>query len=205
MMIPLRRVPPVDERELHDRALQKHPLILVDLLQSFADQIVGFVRHDLKCDEETAYDAVIDVLYAYVTTPNRYDPRRGRLVSYLTKAAKHRVQDRLKSGASRTQREQNYASGFELRLMPPKDILENSVEASRAMDRLIEQKYLKDERDIATLRLILMGERSTEKLAQALGLDTSSQEQMRREVKRHRDRLMKILERFGKEDPDDLS
>ncbi|WP_162159637.1 RNA polymerase sigma factor [Cystobacter fuscus] len=175
-------------------------MILIDLLKAVARQIEGFVRHDLKCDEETAYDAVIDVLYAYVEAPGRYDPDRARLVTYLTKAAKHRVQDRLKSGASRAQREENFASVVELGQSAPKDILENFVEASRAVERL--EKRL-SERDLAVVRLILSGESSTEALARALGLNPSSQEEMRREVKRHRDRLMKILERLGKEDPDD--
>ena len=203
MRMSIRKVPPGDERELHERALQKDPLILVDLLHAFAERIEGFLRHDLKCDKETAYDALIDVLFAYVTTPERYDPQRGRLVSYLTKAAKHRVQDRLRSRASEAQREENFANVVELRQSPPKDILENYVEASRAVDRLIEKGLLKDERDVAALRLIISGESATEKLALALGLDTSCLERMRLVVKRHRDRLMKILERFGKEDPDD--
>ncbi|WP_395838257.1 RNA polymerase sigma factor [Cystobacter fuscus] len=194
------RVPPIDERELHARALQKDPLILVDLLKAVAKQIEGFVRHDLKCDEETAYDAVIDVLYAYVEAPSQYDPNKGRLVTYLTKAAKHRVRDLLKSGDSRTRREGNYASSVELWQTPSKDILENFVEASRAVERL---KKRLSERDLAVLRLILSGESSTEVLARALGLDPSSPEEMRREVKRHRDRLMKVLERLGKEDSDD--
>lgn len=192
---------PLDERELHARALQKDPLVLIDLLKAVAKQIEGFVRHDLKCEQDVAYDAVIDVLYAYVATPGRYDPDRGvRLVTYLTKAAKHRVQDRLKSGDSRTRREENFASSVELGRTPSKDILENFVEASRAVERL---KKRLSERDLAVVLLIASGERSTEVLARALGLDPSSPEEMRREVKRHRDRLMKTLERFGKEDPDD--
>ncbi|WP_157823981.1 RNA polymerase sigma factor [Melittangium boletus] len=199
----IRRVPPVDERQLHDRALQKDPAILVDLLLAFAERIEGFLTSGLKCDKETAHDALIDVLFAYATTPERYDPRQGRLVTYLTQAAKYRVRDRLRSRASEAQREENFASVVELWQPSPKEDLENYVEASRAVDRLIEKGLLKDERDVAALRLILSGESSTETLARALGLDTSCLERMRQEVKRHRDRLMKILERFGKEDPDD--
>jgi|GEM_PF-991106 len=202
MRMSIRRVPP-DERELHERALQKDPLILVDLLDAFAGRIEGFLTSGLKCDKETAYDALIDVLFAYATTPERYNPQQGRLVTYLTQAARYRVRDRLRSRASEAQREENFASVVELRQSTPKDILENYVEASRAVDRLIEKGLLKNEKDVAALRLIISGEGSTETLARALGLDTSCLERMRQEVKRHRDRLMKILERFGKEDPDD--
>lgn len=199
----MRRIPPDEERVLHERALRKDPVVLIDLLKFFVKRIEGFVRHDLSCDQETAYDAVIDVLFTYVKAPERYDPDRALLVTYLTKAAKYRVRDQLKSRESRTHREQNYASDVELHEVSPKDILENYVEASRVLDRLIERKILKNEREVAFLRLILSGEGSTEVLARVLELETSSQEELRREVKRHRDRLMKMLERFGKEDPDD--
>ncbi|ATB30235.1 NACHT domain-containing protein [Melittangium boletus] len=197
---PFQRPPPVDEeRELHERALQGDPGVLTDLAQSFAHRLEGTLRRDMRCDAEAAYDAVIDVLFAYVTMPERYDPRTGRLETYLTQAAKHRVRDRMRSRASEALREENFASVVELWQSPPGDILEDFVEASRAVDRLIQQEHLRDEKDVAFLRLILSGEGSTEKLAEVLGLETDSQEQMRRDVKRHRDRLAKMLERFGKE------
>ncbi|MFY0581211.1 NACHT domain-containing protein [Cystobacter fuscus] len=198
---PLQKGPRVDdEKALHGRALQRDPSVMAELFRSFANQIEGFLRHDLMCDAETAYDAVIDVFFAYLAEPERYEPEKARLITYLTRAAKYRVQDQLKSGASRSQREENFASVVELGQPSPKDILENFVEASRAVDRLAKRL---NESDLATLRLIVSGEGSTEKLAQALELDISSPEEMRQNVKRHRDRLMKILERLGQEDRDD--
>ncbi|WNG20785.1 NACHT domain-containing protein [Cystobacter fuscus] len=190
-----RRVPLVNEDgELHDRALQGDPLLPTDLVQSFANQIEGFLRSELMCDAETAYDAVIDVIFTYLAKPDRYDPQRGRLVTYLTREAKHRVWDQLRLGALRAQREQNFASVVELGQSSPRDALEDFVEVSRVVDRL--EKHL-NEGDRASLRLLVSGENSTEKLAEALGLNISSPEQMRQEVKRHRDRLLKILQRLG--------
>ncbi|MBM7115683.1 RNA polymerase sigma factor [Archangium primigenium] len=201
--MPTQREPP-DERDLHARALRKDPVILLDLLKAFAQKMQGFVLRDLNCGEEAAYDAVIDVLFAYVATPERYDPKRGALlVTYLTQAAKYRVRDQLRSTSARVERDKKWGGDVELGQRTAKDILENYVEASRAVDRLIAKGHLKSPKDIAALRLILSGESSTEVLARALGLDTSNEELMRRMVKRHRDRLMKILERFGKEDLDD--
>jgi RNA polymerase sigma-70 factor, ECF subfamily len=177
-------------------------LILVDLLEAFMDQMESFVRRDPKwpCDQEMAHDAIVDVLLSYVETPERYNPARARLVSYLTKAAKYRVRDRLKSRSSESEREQNHASVVELWRSSPKDILENSVEAARVMDQL---KNHLDEKDLIALHLFLSQERSSLVWAQTLGLDTSDEERMQQEVKRIKDRLMKILQRFGKEDPDD--
>lgn len=74
------------------------------------------------------------------------------------------------------------------------------MEARRALERLEKLNSSKEER--AFLGLILQGERSTRRLAEALGLGPMSEMDLRREVKRRRDRLMKRLERLGKEDSD---
>jgi DNA-directed RNA polymerase specialized sigma24 family protein len=199
-LAPAQRSPSTEEDQaLHERALQGDPSILSSLMQSFAPWLTSFVQHDLKCDQETAYDSVIDALFSYVQEPQHYDPRKSRLVTYLTRAAKHRARDRLRVWASRVRREQAFVSAIELAFPPPRDSLENFMEASHAFDRLIDQKILKDDRDVALLRSILSGERSTEALAQVLGLSASSPEDMRRKVKQHQDRLMKMLERFGKD------
>lgn len=195
------QISPEKERELHDRALRKDPVILIALLETFADRIAGFVRQkSARCDAETAYDAVVDVLLAYARTPERYEPHQGRLVTYLTRAVKYRVKDKLKSRDAEAEREKNHASVVELWRSSPKDHLENSVEAARVMARLENQL---SGRDQAALRLLLLQERSSRVWAQTLGLDTSDEEWMQREVKRHKDRLVKILQRFGKEELDE--
>jgi RNA polymerase sigma-70 factor (ECF subfamily) len=206
MRIPPRREPPLDELELHQLALQKNRFALLELLTAFTDRIVGFLVADLKCARQTAEDVVVDVICDYVEEPSRYDPHKARLITYLTRAAKYRLWDQRRSEIASARRDQEFGHVVvEFWQRPPKEVMEDSVEANRVVDRLIQRGLLKDEKDVAALRLILSGERSTEKLAEVLGLSALPQEQMRREVKRHRDRLMKILERFGKEDPDDPS
>jgi RNA polymerase sigma-70 factor (ECF subfamily) len=203
MRIPPRREPPIiNELDLYRRALKRDPVILADLFEALAEKIIKFVMNDLKCSEDTADNAVFDALTDYVEQPERYDPQKGRLLTYLTQAAKYQAKDRLKSEAATARREQEFGRVVELWRRTPKEEMENAVEASRVMEQLRKRGLLKDE-DMAAFELIMKGERSTERLAQALGLGALPLEQMRREVKRHRDRLMKILERFGKEDPDD--
>ncbi len=202
MRIPPRREPPKDEPDLHRRALERDPVILADLFKLLAEKIIKFVMRDLKCGEDTADNAVFDALTAYVEQPGRYDPLKGRLISYLTQAAKYQARDRLRAENSMSRREQEFGRVVELWRRTPKEEMEDAVAASRAMEQLRERGLLKDE-DMAALELILSGERSPERLARALGLGALPLEQMRLEVKRRRDRLMKILERFGKEDSDD--
>jgi len=73
--------------------------------------------------------------------------------------------------------------------------MERVVEARELWQKV--ERALQDERDRAALALILDGERSTEALAEALGLQGLPQLERQREVKRHRDRLVKVLERLG--------
>ena len=202
MRIPPRREPPIDELDLHRRAVERDPVILADIFQAFAQWLIKILRDDLKCTQDMADNAVFDTLLAYVEQPNRYDPQKGRLITYLARAAKYQVLDRRRSEESTTRREQEFGRVVELRRRTPKEEMEDAVEASRVMEKLRKRGLLKDE-DMAAFKLIMSGERSTERLAEALGLGSLPPEQMRREVKQHRDRLMKILKRFGKEDSDD--
>ncbi len=193
----------VDELKLHERVLQGDPVVPVDVFRTFMPPILKVLESEMSCNREDAHDSAIDAVLSYLRTPERYDPQRARLSTYLTQAAKKRAMDRRRSSDARTRREQDFAGVFEVQARPPKEVLEKSVEASLAAQRL--DSLGLDEREREVLRLVLQGERSTRKLATVLGLDLLPEDEQRREVKRHRDRLMKMLERLGKEDPDDES
>jgi RNA polymerase sigma-70 factor (ECF subfamily) len=193
---------PEDERVLHERVVQHDPVASTDVFMTYMDRIVKVLMQRLGCDEDAAYDSTVEVIFTYIHKPARYDPGKGRLFSYLMQAAKHRAVDKRRSADARARREQDFV---ELPARTPKEEMEDSVEARLVMKRLVERGYLKNERDWDALGLILSGERSTEVLAVALGLTSLPKEELKRAVKRHRDRLMKLLERFGKEDSDDES
>ena len=55
-----------------------------------------------------------------------------------------------------------------------------------------------DPMDLRLLTLILEGERSTERFARILGLCGLPVKEQRRQVKRHKDRIKKRLERYGR-------
>lgn len=192
-----------EEQALHERVLRKDPVAPPDVFRVFMDPIVAALAKHGRYEREDAYDSVIDVLYSYLNNPERYVAQKGRLSTYLTEAAKKRARDRYRSTEARQRREQEFGRVFELGARSPKDSLEISVEARRAVIRL-EQSALGEE-DRALLGLVLQGERSTLVMAEAIGLASLPEDDRRREVKRHRDRLMKWLARFGKEDPDDES
>ncbi|ADO69630.1 sigma-70 family RNA polymerase sigma factor [Stigmatella aurantiaca] len=189
--------PSVDEAGLHQRVLQGDPVAPVDVFQTYMDQILKILIQERGCDAEVANDSAVDAVMSYLNEPSRYDPRRGRLSTYLIQAAKNRASDRHRTATSQARRDQDYANVVTLQQRPPKEALEDAVEAKRLL-QLVE-KLLKREKDKITLEHFLQDERSTEALAEALGLKALSPEQKKREVKRHKDRLTKFLERLGKE------
>jgi RNA polymerase sigma-70 factor (ECF subfamily) len=192
------------ELKLHERVLQGDPVVPVDIYRAFMPPILKILESEMSCNPEDAHDSAIDAVLSYLRTPERYDPHRARLSTYLTQAAKKRAMDRRRSTEARSRREHDFAGVVEVQARPPKEVLEKFVEARLAAQRL--DGLGLDEREREFLRLVIQGERSTGMLAKVLGLDSLPEDEQRREVKRHRDRLMKMLERLGKkEDPDDES
>lgn len=81
----------------------------------------------------------------------------------------------------------------------------NWVEGESCQERLDSQKVREEiyklfpeTRDLAILKLILAGEKKTEAFAKVLEIEDRSPQEKRREVKRHKDRIQKRLERYGK-------
>ena len=192
-----------DELALHERVLRKDPVAPAEVFQAFMDPILRILVEEERCNADDANDSAIDALFAYLRAPERYDRHRARLSTYLIHAARRRAVDRRRSREARTRREHEFAVTRDTHSRNPKDVLDAAVEARLAVD-LLETARM-GERELQFLRLVLQGESSTAKLAEVLGKGSLPEVERRREVKRHRDRLMKLLERLGREHPDDRS
>jgi len=189
-----------DELGLHERVLQHDPVAPSEVFRVFMDPILNILVRDLACDRWDAHDAAVEAVLAYLEQPDRYDPKKGRLLTYLAGAAKHRLVDHLRSAAAQARREQKFAELVELQARPPNERLEETVEARLAWERF--EKRMKSEEDRQAFRLILQGKQPAERFAEVFGLTSLPRDAMEREVKRNRDRLMKLLERFRREGPD---
>jgi len=191
------------ELELHERVLQEDPVAPAEVFRDFMEPVLRILMEEDRCNADDAHDSAIDALFAYLRAPERYDRRRARLSTYLIHAARRRAMDRRRSSEARTRREREFAVTVDLRSRNPKDVMDAAVEAGQAAELLETVKLSERERQF--LGLILQGESSTERLAEVLGKASLPEDERRREVKRHRDRLMKQLERLGREHPDDRS
>src|SRR5215217_601400 len=189
-----------EEQALHERVLKKNEsLASEDVFRVFMDPIIKFLCTHRGKTKDEAHDAVCDVLLEYLENPERYQAHKSRLSTYLTRAAEMQARDMYRSQEARQRREREFGGVIELRARTPNESLEIIVEARLAVGRL-EQAV--QEKDRAALGLILQGERSTHALAKAMNLPPLPEKDLRRAVKRNRDRLMKLLGRCGKEDRD---
>ncbi|QSQ17928.1 AAA family ATPase [Myxococcus landrumensis] len=179
------------------------PKAIAEIFQKHIELIVHHLRFDLQCSHETALDSAVDAIFSYLRSPERYDPKGTRIETYLVQTARRKALDRIRSESARTRREQDFADLIGLEATSPNENLEVTVEARRVSDVLTTHSALSNPNDLATLRLLLQGENSTETLAKAMGLDGLSKEKMRLEVKRQRDRIMKHLQRLGEMGSDD--
>jgi RNA polymerase sigma-70 factor (ECF subfamily) len=197
-----------DEMALHQRLLDHDPVAYADVFLMYMDRLADRLRRQLKCDVDLARDAALEAVLAYRSKPERFDSQKGQLFPYIAKVARHKAMDLLSSDHARVRREKENSDVEHQRTTPKEEErkMENSVRARLLVDRLEAGRVL-NERDRALLMEILVGDGSTEELARVLDLPPMPKAERQREVKRHRDRLMRKLERFGKkeEKPDDES
>lgn len=202
----MRHPSPEEEMLLHQRLLEHEPLAYFDVFPMYMERLAKQLEK-IGYDVDVARDAALDAVLVYREKPERYDRRKVHLFTYIMGVARNKAIDRWRSSQARAQREKKQGD-VELLLRTPKDSMEQMetyVRVRQLVDQLEEGGML-DERDRAVLRLFLIDEKSTEEVAKVLRLPPMSKEDRQREAKRHRDRLMKLLERFGKkEDPDDDS
>jgi RNA polymerase sigma-70 factor, ECF subfamily len=185
-----------EELKLHERVLAEDPVATIDLVEGYMPALLEVLRKDLGCEGDLAYDSAVDAVFGYLRAPIQFEASLGRLCTYLTRIAKNRAVDRLRSATSSAARDLAFASAVELGRSSPKELLVNAVQAREVWDHI--EAGVSDARDRAALRLILEGERETATLAEVLGLSALPLDDQRQQVKRERDRLMKTLERLGK-------
>lgn len=186
---------------MHERVLRRDKVAPADVYETFADRIIGALLNDYRCPKDLAYDAMVDAVVAYLKSPENYDVGKGSLISYLIRVAKNKWVDRRRSMDVLQRGDQNfYERGVENPGRNPKEEMEDFVEAKRLLERFLDSGKLKSAQEVEHLRLLLCGENSTRLLAVALGLGPMSWDKLQQEVKRQRDRIMKALERFGKDD-----
>ncbi len=191
------------DRALHERLLRRDPTAPSELAERCLAPLVDALRRSFvsSVDQVMLEDAAIEMILKLGERPEKYDPERGSLASYLRMAARRDVLNDLESERRRN-RHLAPLEDVELRssarnlpwasTRDPAEALVDKLGHER-VGRLREQF---EGSELEMVDLLVDGERRTEVYADVLGLRDLPWEEQVREVKRAKDRLKKRMKRL---------
>jgi RNA polymerase sigma-70 factor (ECF subfamily) len=189
-------------RQIHERLLAEDPTASAELVEAMLNQLVKELKkkHYTLHDSDMVVDSVTDALLSYIKRPAQFDPSKRGLFGYLLMAADCDLRNAL-AKVRRLRRKEICVEDVELEALAGKEQVKgNDLETRldlKKMQEMIVGLFI-DPKDREMAELILGGERSTETFVTVLGLGGRSLDKQRNEVKRHKDRIKKRLERYGK-------
>jgi RNA polymerase sigma-70 factor, ECF subfamily len=192
--------------QLHQRLIQGDPLAPAELVETFIEELARRVRARAGPlnDDTLVRDAATDAMLAYLQQPQKVDLTKSGLLTYLTMSAYRDLLNMLARESRRKKRE-----------VPLEDVEHTLSVGNNTMEDDVLEKYgvftfegkasllqwvaeeFPDPVDRQLLDLMLSGERKTAAYSAMLGIQDSKPEEQRRIVKRHKDRLIKRLQRLG--------
>jgi RNA polymerase sigma-70 factor (ECF subfamily) len=171
-------------------------------------KVSGYNKGIHAQDETLVADVVTDVFLKYFREPGRYDPAKLGLERFLIMDAEGDLKNEWEK---RKRINKNLLRSVELqitngnstlaenKLLSPFQVLVDKEAAEYLEKKLYE--VFQAETDIEMAHLMLSGERKSEEYARILRIDGLPVEEQRREVKKHKDRIEKVMQRKLKERP----
>ncbi len=168
-------------------------LLLPPLVQEISRQFP-------QTDEHVIWDGVSDAILDYCARPDSFDEKRNvPLDRFLQMAAWRNVANSMRGEKRRKTREEK---AFHAYGEPPVELesavgnlLQKEKNEQRRQQQVKLMTALQSETDRQILALRLQGERRTEVFAKVLGISLLPIKDQRREVKRAKDRIDKLLRR----------
>jgi RNA polymerase sigma-70 factor (ECF subfamily) len=191
----------IHQRLLADDVTAPAELALVVLEESVIDPLIRQLRREFPKlnDPDLLYDSIIDALMNYIKRPSQFDPTKRSFLGFLAMAARMDLLNALRQ--KQYWKKEISLEDVEL----PSGAGNNWVEEESLQDRFDSQKMWEEVcelfpelRDLEILKLIMAGEKKTGAFAKVLEIENRTPEEQRKEVKRHKDRIQKRLERYGK-------
>lgn len=187
--------------ELHRRLLIGDRIaseeIVTLLLASLTQEVAAQFRHT---DQHIIWDGIIDAMLDYCARPQQFDAERGiSLKRFLRLAARRNVMNTLRREQRRKAREEAVGHAWaasSVELDPAAgNLLQKEESAQRQRQQAALTNALQNPNDQQLLALRVQGVRHTEAFAEILGITHLPIETQRREVKRGKDRIDKMLRR----------
>lgn len=200
---------------IHQRLLSGDPTASLDMAELLLDALVNRLRGRWPGQSyaEACHDAATEVIVIYLGAPDRYDPKRSALLTWLTMQAHGDLLNHYKSPQKK----------FERRWLVESAVSRDDPESDRSVrlgDRVpwldavpgldapaalaAIRDAFPDERDRRLIWLTCVDEvHSTEDAASVLGLVELPERERASAVKRHKDRVMKRLRRLRLDNNDE--
>lgn len=199
--------------ELSDKALDLHSALIAGdstasakLAELLLPEITKHLR--IKFGEEHDHDhaeAATDALLEYLDRPERFDPGKSRLDTYL-KFNAARDMENIRAKTTRRLGKIDFVDPVELpesggnndQVGVGDPVLQELLESAdqEELNQLIQRTFDNDV-DRAIAELILDGVRETVEYAEVIGITDLSVDEQRTQVKKHKDRVNVRLKRAG--------
>lgn len=159
--------------------------------------LVGILRKTYgRLPDDAASDLATDAIVEYLGAPGRFDPARASLKTYLSVIAKRDAINWLKKRSNHERLHKKFVE-----LDGDGGNIHGAVDSSRLEAETVLRKFgpeiVDDEKDVAVLKLMLLGEDRTDEYAAAIGVLGLPPAERRSIVKKYRDKIEKRLERLG--------
>ncbi len=153
-----------------------------------------------RTDEQIIWDGVVEAVLDYCARPHQFDAERGvPLKHFLLMASTRNLQNLLRGETRRRARQEKVGALHRSSAVELDPVVGNLLqrEESGQLQQWEEDmmRLLQDPTDRQILALRLRGERRTKAFAEILGISHLPTEMQRRQVKRAKDRIDKIIHR----------
>lgn len=195
------------EASIHRRLLAGDSVAPEELVRAYLRRLVNILRRGFWQRDDTIFvDAAIDALFSYIQNPNLYDPEKSRLLTYLAMAARGDLLNAVNKNVARGKHE-IIASSVEDDRDRRNIVMDRAdpgvPDGARRIDVIYGRELasklrreITDSKDWKVLELMSERVRDTKSYSEVLGIDNLSEDEQRKLVKQHKDRLNKQLQRF---------
>ena len=194
------------ELDHHKAVLDKDDLALSKLYDLYGDKIIRtlkrWYRTVAKRDEALIFEAVNEAFYGYFNNPSTFNPQQNTLQRFLEIAADRDLKNLLSKEKKHLLRK-DLPEDVELEEKFWNSIAksDNSADATIITDEMMQAVqqllaiYFLTDTDILLAKMVLSKDRETELYIKVLQIEQLTIGEQRKEVKKTKDRIKKVLER----------
>lgn len=188
---------------LHEELLAGHSIASAQIAELLLPKIYKALTRKFSnvYDEHLIQTAANNAILSYLKSPNKFDANRGSLINFVWLLAKRDLLNLLST------KENTSNKGEFVELDEAQTVYSNEAGQDETIEQFLvdeeqdHQTYkelyalLPDQIDRTILELMMNGERKTDLFAAVLGISDETPEEQRICVKKHKDRIKKVIQR----------